>query len=92
MATLSEWMNRLRYLGRSRFEDDLDVEVRFHIESRTAELIASLDRRSGRRSALRLSHPPAQPRAAHGFVPVERRAVLFVRTRFSLRAARFSAL
>ena len=42
MATLSEWMNRLRYLGRrSRFDDDLDVEVRFHIESRTAELIAS---------------------------------------------------
>ncbi len=42
MATLSEWMNRLRYLGRrSRFEDDLDVELRFHIESRTAELIAS---------------------------------------------------
>jgi predicted permease len=42
MATLSEWMNRLRFLGRrSRFDDDLDVEVRFHIESRTAELIAS---------------------------------------------------
>jgi predicted permease len=35
-------MNRLWYLGRrSRFEDDLDVEVRFHIESRTAELVAS---------------------------------------------------
>jgi hypothetical protein len=42
MATHSEWMNRLRYLGRrSRFEDDLDAEVRFHIESRTSELIAS---------------------------------------------------
>ena len=42
MATLSEWMNRLRYLGRrSRFDDDLEVELRFHIESRTAELIAS---------------------------------------------------
>src|SRR5215472_3713075 len=42
MATLSEWINRLRYLGRrSRFEDDLDAEVRFHIESRTAEIIAS---------------------------------------------------
>jgi hypothetical protein len=42
MATLSEWMNRLRYLGRrSRFENDLDVEVRFHIESRAEELIAS---------------------------------------------------
>lgn len=42
MATLSEWINRLRYLGRrSRIDDDLDAEVRFHIESRTAELIAS---------------------------------------------------
>ena len=42
MATLSEWINRLRYLGRrSRFEDDLEVEVRFHIESRAAELQAS---------------------------------------------------
>ena len=42
MAIFSEWMNRLRYLGRrSRFNDDLDVEVRFHIESRTTELIAS---------------------------------------------------
>ena len=42
MATLGEWMNRLRYLGRrSRIDDDLEVELRFHIESRTAELIAS---------------------------------------------------
>jgi hypothetical protein len=42
MAKLSEWINRLRYLAhRSRFEDDLDVEVRFHIETRTAELQAS---------------------------------------------------
>ena len=42
MATLSEWINRLRFLGRrSRFDDELDVEVRFHIESRTAELIAA---------------------------------------------------
>ena len=42
MATLGEWMNRLRYLGRrSRIDDDLEVELRFHIESRTAELTAS---------------------------------------------------
>ncbi len=42
MATLGEWMNRLRYLGRrSRIDDDLEVELRFHIESRTAELIAA---------------------------------------------------
>ena len=42
MATLSEWINRLRYLGgRSRFEDDLEAEVRFHIETRAAELQAS---------------------------------------------------
>src|SRR5437868_8251225 len=42
MATRREWINRLRHLGhRSRFEDDLDVEVRFHIESRAAELQAS---------------------------------------------------
>src|SRR5688572_8004105 len=42
MATLAEWMNRLRHLGRrSRMDDDLQVELRFHLESRTAELIAS---------------------------------------------------
>ncbi len=42
MATLTEWINRVRHFGhRSRFEDDLDVEVRFHIESRAAELQAS---------------------------------------------------
>jgi hypothetical protein len=42
MATLREWMNRFRYLGRrSRFEEDLDIEVRFHIESRAAELMSS---------------------------------------------------
>jgi predicted permease len=42
MSTLSEWMNRLRYLKRrSRIDDDLQVEVQFHIESRTADLIAA---------------------------------------------------
>jgi predicted permease len=42
MAILREWMNRLRHLGRhSRFEGDLDDEIRFHIDSRQAELEAS---------------------------------------------------
>jgi hypothetical protein len=43
MAKLSEWIQRLRYLGRrSRCEDDLNGEVRFHTtESRTAELQSS---------------------------------------------------
>src|SRR6266436_5560284 len=42
MALGSEWINRLRHLGRrSQFENELDDEVRFHIESRAAELQAS---------------------------------------------------
>jgi predicted permease len=42
MATLREWINRARHLGhRSQFEDDLDAEVQFHIESRSAELLES---------------------------------------------------
>ena len=42
MATLREWINRVHHVGHhSRFEDDLDVEVRFHIESRAAELQGS---------------------------------------------------
>ena len=42
MAILSEWMNRLRYLARrARFDDELQDELRFHIESRSAELTAS---------------------------------------------------
>jgi hypothetical protein len=39
MAIRMEWINRLRYLGRrSQFEGELDEEIRFHIESRAAEL------------------------------------------------------
>ena len=39
MANPREWINRLRYLGRrSGFEGDLDDEIRFHIETRAAEL------------------------------------------------------
>jgi macrolide transport system ATP-binding/permease protein len=42
MATRREWINRLRYLGRrSRFEGDLDDEIRFHIENRAEELQGS---------------------------------------------------
>jgi ABC-type phosphate transport system auxiliary subunit len=36
---LTEWLNRLRYSGRrSRFDDELDDEIRFHLETRAAEL------------------------------------------------------
>jgi len=39
MSIPSEWINRLRHLGgRRRFEGDLDDEIRFHIETRAAEL------------------------------------------------------
>src|ERR1700694_3014039 len=42
MAIRSEWINRLRYLGRrSRFEGDLDDEVSLQLGSRAAELEAS---------------------------------------------------
>jgi predicted permease len=38
---LTELMNRVRYLlGRSRFDDELDAEIRFHLEARAAELEA----------------------------------------------------
>src|SRR6266852_6145402 len=39
MSIRSEWINRLRHLARgSRFESDLEDEIRFHIETRAAEL------------------------------------------------------
>src|SRR6266446_1228468 len=39
MSIRSEWINRLRHLARgSRFQSDLDDEIRFHIETRAAEL------------------------------------------------------
>jgi predicted permease len=64
MAMRSEWMNRLRYLvRRSRFEDDLDDEIRFHIESRAAELQVS-----------GLSSRDALARARREFGPVARSA------------------
>jgi len=39
MSIFSEWVNRLRYAARrDRFEDELDEEIRFHLETRAAEL------------------------------------------------------
>jgi hypothetical protein len=39
MSIKSEWINRLRYAGRrARFDYELDDEIRFHVETRTAEL------------------------------------------------------
>ena len=36
---MREWKNRLRFLWRRpQFEDDLDEEIRFHLETRAAEL------------------------------------------------------
>ncbi len=41
MATWNEILNRLRYMGgRSQFDEELDDEIRFHIESRAEELEA----------------------------------------------------
>jgi predicted permease len=42
MGLWTEVVNRLRYLGRrGKFDRELDVEIRFHIESRVAELVES---------------------------------------------------
>src|SRR5689334_12597610 len=42
MSFHREWINRLRYFGRRKpFDAELDNEVRFHLESRVAELEAS---------------------------------------------------
>ena len=39
MSIRREWINRFRHLGsRNRFEGDLDDEIRFHIETRVADL------------------------------------------------------
>src|SRR5260370_33131688 len=56
---LHEWMSRLRHLGRgSRFEGDLDDEIRFHIETRAAELEASGLSRSDARALARREFGP----------------------------------
>ncbi|HEY1337287.1 MAG TPA: ABC transporter permease, partial [Bryobacteraceae bacterium] len=39
MSLFAEWINRFRYAGRrARFDDELDQEIRFHLEARAAEL------------------------------------------------------
>ena len=85
MGTLREWLNRLRYLGRrSRFDDDLDVEVRFHLESRTAELIAS---------GLSPRDAAARARAEFGSVRARRRGLSRgVASSLDCRSGRRSAL
>jgi hypothetical protein len=48
MAMLREWISRLCYLGRrSRFEGELDDEIRFLIETRAADLEEAGLSRSG---------------------------------------------
>ncbi|MBZ5626059.1 MAG: ABC transporter permease [Acidobacteriia bacterium] len=57
MAVHIEWINRLRHLVRgSRFEGDLDGEIRFHLETRSAEL-----------ESLGLSRSAAQAQARREF-------------------------
>jgi macrolide transport system ATP-binding/permease protein len=39
LSIFAEWVNRFRYAGRRvRFDDELDDEIRFHLETRAAEL------------------------------------------------------
>lgn len=39
MTIWKEWIKRLQYLGRrAPFDDDLNEEVRFHLETRVSEL------------------------------------------------------
>ena len=55
MSLFAEWVNRFRYSGRRvRFEDELDDEIRFHLETRAAELEHSgLSREDARAQARR---------------------------------------
>jgi len=55
MSSWSEWTNRLRYLWRrSRIDEDVEQEIRFHLDSRIDELEASgLSRDVARRQAHR---------------------------------------
>ncbi|HEY7055501.1 MAG TPA: ABC transporter permease [Vicinamibacterales bacterium] len=55
MTTLREWINRLRYLWRrSRIDDDVEQEIRFHLDARVEELEASgLSSDAARRQAQR---------------------------------------
>ena len=55
MSIFSEWVNRLRYAGRRvRFDHELDDEIRFHLETRAADLEQSgLSRDDARAQARR---------------------------------------
>jgi macrolide transport system ATP-binding/permease protein len=93
VSFLSAWINRLRYLGRrSPFDGELDDEVRFHLESRAAELEESgLNRRDAQAQAHREFGPVARmqenSRAAWQFRWLEE---LFADLRYALRAFRRS--
>jgi len=62
MRLLKETLRRLNYLGRrSRFDDDLDTEVAFHIETRADELESTgLSRTHARAQARREFGSPAR--------------------------------
>src|SRR5258708_39265698 len=93
MSFRREWMNRFRYFGRRKpFDGELDDEVRFHFESRTAELEASgLSRADALAQAHREFGPVARmredSRAAWQFRWLED---LFADLRYALRAFRRS--
>ena len=93
MSFRREWINRFRYFGRRKpFDGELDDEVRFHFESRTAELEASgLSRADALAQAHREFGPVARmredSRAAWQFRWLED---LFADLRYALRAFRRS--
>ena len=55
MSIWAEWVNRFKYAGRrAPFEDELDDEIQFHLETRAAELEQSgLSRRDAQAVARR---------------------------------------
>src|SRR5262249_20117882 len=59
---LSEWIRRLRYLfRRARFDDGLDAEAAFHLETRAQELEQSgMSKRDARSQARREFGPTAR--------------------------------
>src|SRR5437016_14641750 len=64
MSFWTELKNRFGYLGRrSRFDDDLDDEIRFHVDSRADELAATgIHRRDALAQARREFGSPARMR------------------------------
>lgn len=54
MGVWKEAFNRIRFLGRRGFEDELDQEIRFHLETRADELeLAGMARRAAETQARR---------------------------------------